>query len=144
MPNMRVTFQVSFLLCPSEGNEDETLDPKIAEEAASEALQNVLNHAQGNGFPHDREAEISMTVGHIEQVGHAHIDMLAANLAAKLKAEGIDPFQLDCAIHGAKDEEGHTINNDGLESQIAYLLEGFEGDEIAAEKFIREQIEEIG
>ena len=141
MPNLRVTFEVSFLLCPSEGNESETLDPKVAEEAASEALQNVLNHAQGMGFPHEREAEISMMVGNIKQVGTAHIDMLASKIAEKLEAEGVDAVQLDSAVQDAKGSEASDINNGGLETQVAYLLEGFEGNNDAAEKYIRDQLE---
>jgi hypothetical protein len=47
---------------PGDPFEDRILD------SVHEAVSNVLYHAQGNGFPHDLEAELSVMVS---QVGRA-------------------------------------------------------------------------
>lgn len=53
-------------------------------------------------------------------------DALAAE-AAKL---GIDPAELDELVHDAKGQEAAALNNDGLESQVAYLVEAMGFDEV--------------
>ena len=68
---------------------------------------------------------------------------LAPKLASEAEAKGIEPESLDEAVHEAKSREASAINNEGLEAQIGYLLEGFSGNAGAARKFIWDLIEEL-
>lgn len=47
----------------------------------------------------------------------------AAELVAELESRGVDPSSLDEMVHEAKSREASSINNQGLEAQIEYLVE---------------------
>jgi hypothetical protein len=49
-----------------------------------------------------------------------HHHLLAAALAA-----GLEPVDLDEAVHEAKAEEASAVNNAGLEAQLDYLVEAY-------------------
>jgi len=44
------------------------------------------------------------------------------SLVALAEAKGVDPYDLDVAVHEAKAAEAAEINNSGLEAQIEYLV----------------------
>jgi hypothetical protein len=50
------------------------------------------------------------------------IQTTADDLVALAEAKGVDAAELDDLVHDAKGEEAAAINNDGLNSQIAYLI----------------------
>lgn len=137
MPNVRVNLKVSLLLSPSEG--DERLDMRAAENAAQEAVQSALSHAEREGFDHSRANEICIGIGHIEVESAQEDDSRAERIVSKL---GLKGGELDEAVQSAKGGEASDLNNDTPEAQVAYLLEDFEGDDKAAEQYIKDQIED--
>ena len=85
-------------------------------------------------------------------------EQIVAELLAEFQDQGIEPEQLDEAVHTAKEEEcgcqaseteldeagadAADIDNDGLEAQIRYLLEGYNGEDAeGAKTYIRGLVE---
>lgn len=54
----------------------------------------------------------------------------AGVLAAKAVEHGLSPSDFDELVHDAKGQEAAAIDNDGLESQVAYLVEVLGFDEV--------------
>jgi hypothetical protein len=50
------------------------------------------------------------------------VQKTADDLAALAEAKGVDAAELDDLVHDVKGQEAAAINNDGLDSQIAYLI----------------------
>ena len=61
-------------------------------------------------------------------------------LIQKILAEGVVVNDLDDIIHNRKSEEATEINNQGVGSQLAYLIEGYE-DVSAAELHILDTLD---
>jgi hypothetical protein len=57
--------QLLVTLKVEECEPDAKIDRGTMQKAALEAVENVLNHAQGVGFPHKWENELSIMVGNV-------------------------------------------------------------------------------
>jgi hypothetical protein len=65
--NVRIEVVLDVEPCDDDLGEPKPGDPWECRilDSVQEAVRNVLHHAQGNGFPHDLEAVLSITVSDV-------------------------------------------------------------------------------